>query len=50
MKLNRVQSSNVYAIGYNDEEEILYVQFQSGDVYKYFDVPKSVYLRFDEIS
>lgn len=32
------------SVGYNDESEILEVEFISGDVYQYIKVPFKVYL------
>ena len=34
----QVNSSVAYAIGYNADSQILQVEFQSGEVYQYFDV------------
>lgn len=41
-----VSSSNVAAIAYDSREKLLYVQFHSGSVYVYYDVPPQVYLSF----
>lgn len=38
-----VNSSNLVSVGYNSDDKTLEVEFQSGNVYKYFDVPESVY-------
>lgn len=38
-----VNSSNISSIGYNEEERILFVEFNRGPIYQYFDVPKHVY-------
>ncbi len=41
-----VDSSNIEAIGYDDEKQELHVQFLSGGYYIYHDVPRAV---FDEL-
>lgn len=38
-----VDSSNVEAVGYDETEMQLHVQFLSGSLYVYFDVPKEVF-------
>lgn len=38
-----VTSSNIRSIGYEDEPNILEIEFHSGGIYQYFEVPKSVY-------
>jgi KTSC domain len=38
-----VNSSNLVSVGYNAAECTLEVEFQSGNIYKYFFVPESVY-------
>ena len=38
-----VDSSNVEAIGYDDNSQELHVQFLSGGCYIYFDVPRDVF-------
>lgn len=43
LMLQKVESSNIAAVGYDDESEILYVEFKSGFTYKYFNVPYYVY-------
>jgi hypothetical protein len=44
MNRKQVESSNIRSIGYDEENEILEIEFKrSGDVYEYFDVPFSVY-------
>ena len=37
--MQAVESSNVGAIGYDQDTEILYVEFKSGMTYKYEKVP-----------
>lgn len=48
--MTHVESSNIYAIGYNGESSILYVEFKSGSTYAYFDVPKNLYISFMQAS
>lgn len=38
-----VESSNVKAIGYDDAEAALYVDFKNGGRYRYDSVPKWIY-------
>ena len=38
-----VTSSNVRSIGYESQSSILEVEFTSGDIYQYFDVPKHLH-------
>lgn len=38
-----VISSNIRAIGYDEPSGIMEVEFTSGDVYRYFNVPKYLY-------
>ena len=42
MKMIRVVSSNLAAVGYDDQTRTLRIQFHSG-LYDYHDVPRSVY-------
>jgi hypothetical protein len=44
-QMNRipVTSSSLHSVGYDDECEILEVQFGSGSVYQYLHVPRDVY-------
>jgi hypothetical protein len=41
--MEEVESSAVTRIGYNSSSRILHVQFQSGRLYQYFDVPPDIY-------
>lgn len=47
MQMIPVPSSNIVSIGY--EENTLYVQFHSGTLYAYYNVPESVYHECDDI-
>lgn len=38
-----VSSSNIYAVGYDKEKKELFVEFHSGSVYTYFNVPEDIY-------
>lgn len=38
-----VSSSNISSIGYDPESRSLEIEFHSGGVYQYFNVPESVY-------
>ena len=38
-----VSSTNIRSIGYDPQSAILEVEFTSGDVYQYFDVPEHLY-------
>lgn len=38
-----VSSSNVSAVGYEHSENALYVKFNNGVIYKYYDVPENEY-------
>lgn len=46
MVRNHVASSNIAAIGYDPEKQILEVEFINGGVYQYFNVPREVYDNF----
>lgn len=43
MERKYVTSSNIASIGYDAEQMILEVEFNYGSIYRYFDVPESVY-------
>ena len=43
MQYKQVTSSNITSIAYDAEHKWLGVEFCSGSIYNYFDVPKSVY-------
>lgn len=38
-----VESSNLASVGYDSDSMTLEVEFNSGSVYQYFDVPEFVY-------
>lgn len=43
MERTPVDSSNISSIGYDEDSNTLEVEFHSGAVYQYFDVPLNVY-------
>lgn len=50
MKRDRVTSSTIGAVGYEKESSTLEVEFKTGAVYQYFDVPEPLYRRFMQAS
>lgn len=45
-KMKNVDSSNIAAIGYDDELYELFVQYKNGMTYKYKEVPANIYESF----
>lgn len=43
MRRKHVASSAISSVGYDEHSSVLEVEFQSGAVYDYFDVPPKVY-------
>ncbi len=43
MQREYVQSTNLRSVGYDAERQILEIEFTSGSVYQYFNVPARVY-------
>jgi hypothetical protein len=43
MNLVKIDSSMIYAVGYDEQAEILEVVFKRTGVYRYRNVPKEVY-------
>lgn len=43
MDMRPVVSSNLASVGYDADAEVLRIQFLSGRIYEYLDVPPSVY-------
>jgi KTSC domain-containing protein len=43
MQRKHVTSSAISSVGYDERSSVLEVEFQSGAVYDYFDVPPKVY-------
>ena len=46
MNRTQVTSSNIRSIGYDYPTATLEVEFDSGDVYQYFNVPANMYQQF----
>jgi hypothetical protein len=46
MRRQRVESTTVRSVGYQRRSRILEIEFQSGAVYQYVDVPARVYEEF----
>lgn len=46
MQLIPVSSSDIRAIGYDNNTATLFVVFHSGGTYQYFDVPEYVHVAF----
>ena len=50
MRRKPVDSSAIAAVGYDPENEILEVEFRSGTIYRFFDVPPEIHRDFLETS
>lgn len=46
MQLTPVSSSDIRAIGYDQNSATLFVEFHSGDTYQYLNVPKHLHSAF----
>ena len=44
MERQPVSSTSIRSVGYATDKKILEVEFQSGEIYAYFDVPQEVYV------
>jgi len=44
MEMIKVDSSNVEAVGYDEDSSTLQVEFKNGGMYQYFDVPEEVFI------
>lgn len=42
MKRQRIPSSGIISVGYDEGKHVLEVEFISGEVYRYYDVPHDV--------
>ena len=42
----QVRSSNIRSIGYDQKTQTLEVEFLTGGVYQYFDVPRATWMGF----
>jgi hypothetical protein len=38
-----VSSSNLRSVGYNEDERLLEIEFNSGGIYQYYDVPSRIH-------
>ncbi len=45
MKREDVSSSTIVSIGYNEESNILEIEFKSGGIYQYFGISKAIYIQ-----
>lgn len=43
MKRERVDSSNLASVGYDEATSVLEIEFNHGGIYQYFDVPQQTY-------
>jgi hypothetical protein len=43
MDMENVDSSNVAAVGYDEDSSTLQVEFNNGGTYQYFDVPEHLF-------
>lgn len=50
MHRTQVNSSNIQSIGYDPQSAVLEVEFTSGDIYQYFDIPEYLYQQFLQAS
>ena len=46
MKREPLASSNITSVGYDPQSETLEIEFTSGSVYQYYNVPQSIYDAF----
>lgn len=44
MKRRPVNSSNLASVGYDPTSQILEIEFNTGTIYQYFDVPQSEHI------
>lgn len=43
MEMTSVESSNIEAVGYDEDSSTLQLEFKNGGTYQYFDVPVRVF-------
>ena len=43
MEMQRVNSSSIHSVGYNDETQVLAIEFHSGGIYHYSNVLEGVH-------
>jgi hypothetical protein len=46
MRRKRVESTTMRSMGYAAKDRILEIEFQTGTIYQYLEVPKTVYQEF----
>jgi hypothetical protein len=46
MKLKKVKSSNIVAVGYDAKKKMLAIEFNGGVIYNYKDIPPQTYHKF----
>lgn len=46
MQRQPVSSSNIVSIGYDESSQILEVEFKSGGIYQYYNIPKDAHETF----
>ncbi len=44
MDMTNVDSSNVEAVGYDEDSSTLQIEFKDGSMYQYFDVSEDVFI------
>ncbi|PUE56401.1 KTSC domain-containing protein [Limnohabitans sp. 2KL-17] len=44
MEMITISSSNIAAVGYDEDSQTLQVEFNNGTRYQYFDVPEQVFI------
>ena len=47
MKRKHVESSMIFSIGYGPEISTLEIEFKSGAIWQYYDVPESLWFEFE---
>jgi len=45
MQRKQVKSSNVRSVGYDETKQILEIEFTSGAIYQYLNVPENIYVK-----
>ncbi len=43
MEMQQVSSSNIHSVGYDEENRLLSIEFHSGGIYQYSNVPEAVH-------
>lgn len=43
MEMTPVSSSNIAAVGYDEDSQTLQIEFHNGTNYQYFDVPERIF-------